>query len=537
VRITCLTLAVLVLAAHSSHAEPLLPADRPIAEVIDFQIDEKLKAAGVTPALQADDPTLVRRLYLDLAGRIPTAEEARSYVASTDPQKREHLITYLLERPEFVRHNATEFDAFLRNNNPDAPTVRGYLLVAMREQRPWDQMFRELLGVQPDANHPEQFLIKRLKDPDSLTRDVSSVFFGLNISCAQCHRHPHISSLTQDYYYGLKAFFARSYEFQGQLLERRYAQPVQFQTKGQTYTARLLFLNGASVEAPTESIPDLNKAIQDENKQIQELNKNYPAKKELPPVAGFPLRAELVELALKPENRDLFARALVNRLWYRFYGYGLVMRVDQMHSQNKPSHPELLAWLTRDFIEHRYDLKRLIHGLVSSRMYARSSRWEGPGTPAPELFAVAAPRPLTPMQWGLSQRLASNPDLFNMVQPATVTDKQLADLEDQVNKVFGKLIEQPRDDLQIGITEALRLSNDPALLQLTGDQLVPSLLKLKDSRQRLEVAVWTVLSRPPTARETEVLVAYLEQRKDRPTEALQQMIWALLNTAEFRFNH
>src|SRR5208282_764333 len=130
-------------------------------------------------------------------------------------------------------------------------------------------------------------------------------------------------------YYGLKAFFARSYEFQGQVVERRYAPPVQFQAKGQTYTARLLFLNGATVEPPMESVPDLNKAIQEENKQIQELNKNYSSKKELPPVPEFQSRAELVELALKPENRDLFARALVNRLWYRFYGYGLVMRVDQ----------------------------------------------------------------------------------------------------------------------------------------------------------------------------------------------------------------
>ncbi len=533
-----LTLAAVVLAARSGPAaEPLLPADRPIAEVIDHYIDGKLKTAGVAPALQADDHTLVRRLYLDLAGRIPTADEARTYAASSDPEKRARLIDRLLAAPEFVRHNATEFDELLRNSNPDAPSVRPYLLVALRENRPWDQMFRELLGVRPDSNHPEQFIAKRLKDPDSLTRDVSSVFFGLNISCAQCHRHPYISALTQDYYYGLKAFFARSYEFQGQLLERRFASPLQFQTKGQTRTARLLFLNGATIEPPAEAIPDLNKAIQDENKQIQELNKNYAKNKELPPLPSFSPRAELVELALKPENRDLFARALVNRLWHRFHGYGLVMRVDQMHAANKPSHPELLAWLTRDFIAHKYDLTRLIHGLVSSKTYARGSRWDREEPPAPELFAVAAVRPLRPMQWGLSQRLASNPAALKPSQEREVYEKQLEALEEQVRKAFGKLIEQPRDDLQIGITEALRLSNDPALLQLTGDQLVPSLLKLKDHQQQVEEAVWTVLSRPPTSRENELLCAYLEQRKDRPGDALQQMIWALLNSPEFRFNH
>jgi hypothetical protein len=533
-----LTLAALVLTVRSGPAaEPLLPTDRALAEVIDHYIDAKLQSAGVTPAPQADDHTLVRRLYLDLAGRIPRADEARAYVASTDPDKRTKLIDHLLTTPEFVRHNASEFDELLRNSNPEAPSVRPYLLVAFRDQRPWDRMFRELLGVQPDPSHPEQFTAKRLKDPDSLTRDVSSVFFGLNISCAQCHKHPYISALTQDYYYGLKAFFARSYDFQGQLLERGYVAPLQFQAKGQTQTARLLFLNGAAVELPAESIADLNKAIQDENKQIQELNKNYARDKKLPQEPTFRPRAELVELALKPENRALFARALVNRLWYRFHGCGLVMRVDQMHALNKPSHPELLDWLTRAFIASEYDLRRLIRGLVSTRTYARASRWDREAPPAPDLFAVAAVRPLTPMQWGLSQRLASNPDALKGDQPREVRDKQLEALEEQVRKAFGKLIESPRDDLQIGINEALRLSNDPALLQLTGDRLVPALLRLKDPRQQIEEASWTVLSRPPTPREFELLGAYLEQRKDRPADALQQLLWALLNSPEFRFNH
>jgi hypothetical protein len=532
----CLTFAPVLLTTAATLATEPLPADRPVAEVIDHYVERKLQAAGVTPAPQADDHTLARRLYLDLAGRIPTAGEARAYLASTDPRKREKLVEDLMAAPEFVRHNATEFDELLRNYNADAPSVRDYLLLALRENRPWDQMFRELLGVRPAANRPELFLTGRLKDLDSLTRDISSVFFGLNISCAQCHKHPHIASLTQDYYYGLKAFFSRSYEFQGRVIERRYVAPVQFQTKGQTRTARLLFLNGAALEAPAESVPDLNKAIQEENKQIQELNKNYAKTREVPPTPAFSPRAELVELALKPENRDLFARALVNRLWYRFHGYGLVMRFDQMHAANKPSHPELLEWLTRDFIEHKYDLTRLICGFVSTRTYSRSSRWDRDEPPAAELFAVAAVRPLSPMQWGMSHQLASNPAL-KLDQPREAREKQLQALENEVQKAFGKLIQQPRDDLQIGITEALRLSNDAALLKLTGVQLVPALLKLKDPRQQVEEAVWTVLSRPPTPRESELLGAYLEQRKDRPAEALQQIVWALLNGPEFRFNH
>ena len=138
------------------------------------------------------------------------------------------------------------------------------------------------------------------------------------------------------------------------------------------------------------------------------------------------------------------------------------MRDDQMHAGNKPSHPELLDWLMCDFIEHQYDLTRLIGGLVSSKTYSRSSRWEKPETPAPELFAVASSRPLSPMQWGMSHQLAGDPLILKLDQPRAVREKQLEAMEKDVQRLFGKLIEQPRDDLQIGINEAMRLSNDAA---------------------------------------------------------------------------
>ena len=104
-------------------------------------------------------------------------------------------------------------------------------------------------------------------------------------------------------------------------------------------------------------------------------------------------------------------------------------------------------------------------------------------------------------------------------------------------KTFGGLIEEPREDMQIGITESLKLSNDAALLKITGDRLVPALLKLPDVRQRIDQAVWAVLSRPAAPAEIELFESYLSQRNDRPSDALQQMVWALINSPEFRFNH
>src|SRR6185437_7776805 len=117
-------------------------------------------------------------------------------------------------------------------------------------------------------------------------------------------------------------------------------------------------------------------------------------KKGILPPPAFSARAKLVDVALQPGQRDFFARSIVNRLWHRLFGYGLVMPLDQMHSENPPSHPDLLDWLARDMVEHHYDVRRLIHGLVLSRAYARDSRWEKGEAPRAPLFAVARVKPL-----------------------------------------------------------------------------------------------------------------------------------------------
>lgn len=159
--------------------------------VIDHYIDAKLKTAGVSPAPQADDTTLVRRLTLDLAGRIPTAAQAQQVVASNDPQKRRQRIDRLVASPWFDRHTATEFNTVLRGGDGTGPDLRKYLLVAFQENRPWYRMFRELLGDGSAPLGAEQFIVKRVGDADQLTRDMSAMFFGVNVTCCQCHTPPY----------------------------------------------------------------------------------------------------------------------------------------------------------------------------------------------------------------------------------------------------------------------------------------------------------------------------------------------------------
>ena len=358
------TLVVFILVALSSPvaAEELLPPDRPIPDVIDHYIGLKLKQASVTPAPQADDATLVRRLTLDLAGRIPTPAEAHAYVESKDADKRPKLIDRLMASPDYVRHSATEFDALLQNGSDQR---RASAIISSRREGE-SSLGPHVPGIdgrRADPNRPDEFVLKRLGDLDVLTRDVTSVFFGVNVMCAQCHKHPYVPAITQDYYFGMKSFFARSIEFQGQLWERQYAQ-VQYKTSGgEVRTPKLMFLSGAVLDEPKLDVPDLNKAHPGRDKAHRRTAQELRRTKEYPPKPKVNNREQLIDVALRPAERDRFARSIVNRLWFRFHGYGLVMRLDQMHAKNPPSHPELLEWLARDFVAHGYDLRRLVRGL------------------------------------------------------------------------------------------------------------------------------------------------------------------------------
>jgi hypothetical protein len=539
---------VLLLAVSSTRAEALLPPDRPIPEVVDAYIDALLKQEQISPAPGTDDATLVRRLTLDLVGRIPTAAESASYVASTDSQKRVQLVDRLLASPGFVRHQATELATMLAfhgdGRRGDGSELAGYLLQAVREKRSWDRIFRDLIlpeGQKPAQKAASEFLRPRLRDLDRLTTDVSVLFFGVNVSCAQCHDHPLVPDWKQDHFYGMKSFFSRTFDAGGALAERDYGL-VKFKTaKGQERQAKLMFLTGKVVDTTTLREPSPQER-QKENAQKGKRRKGKPTAPAAPvPAPKFSARAQLVELALQPGQRDFFARAIVNRVWHRLFGYGLVMPVDQMHSENPASHPELLAWLARDLVEHGYDLERLIRGLVLSQAYGRSSRWQGKETPRPSLFAVARVRPLTPVQLATSLRLAvANPTSLPDPRKGVEFQKHIENLE-MGGRGFASLLEQPHDDFQIGVGEALLFTNservEREVLADGGDRLLSRLVQIKDGKERVAVAFQNVLSRPPTAEEVEQVAGYLKQRADRPAEAWRQVLWALLTSAEFRFNY
>lgn len=518
--------------------EELLPPEKSIEEAIDHYIAAKQRSLGVEPAAIADDANLLRRTLLDLHGRPPTAAEVKAFQQTSDPAKRRELVERLMASPAFAREQAAAFNALLMNGTN--ASLRSYLTEAFRENRSWDRIFRELLVGQ--ENDTEQkgaiaFVKARVKDHDKLTAEASSLLFGVNVSCAQCHDHPLVTDWKQDHYYGMKSFFVRSFE-NGEFLGEKSYGLVEFKTTaGESKKAQLMFLTGKVYNEPENKEPD-DKAKKAEKELLEQLKKD----KKAPAPPEYSRRAKLAEIALSPEANSFLSRAIVNHVWNRLLGRGLVMPVDQMHSENPASHPELLEWLARDLQTHNYDLARLIRGIALSDTYARSSRWESSAKrPSDELFAVGIVRPLTPWQYGTTLKVATvHPDQYPADLAGEALDARMQGLEGS-GRGFGDKFELPGQDFQVSIDEALQLSNSDRaskeLLRIDGNTLLGKLKDIADNRDVATTAIWNVFGRAPADDELQAIDQYLKARTDRREQALQQVVWALLTSSECRFNY
>jgi hypothetical protein len=523
-------------------AAELLAEDLPLAQVIDGSLQQQFDQRQVHPAPLANDSTLVRRMTLDLAGRIPTFAEARSYTDSTDADKRAKLVERLMSSPDFPFHMRNCLDTLLMDGQRNTPGEwREYLLKSIRQNRPWDQLFRDMIvGNEDDADVKPAltFLKTRARDLDQLTNDASSLFFGVNVSCAKCHDHPLVDDWKQDHYYGMASFFHRTYLTKKNGIAEKFSGDVKFKTtRGEDKVARIMFLSGGTVDPPQieKSAEQLKQENDEVNRQTQDDNAGPPQKPDFSP------RAKLVELALQAEHNHFFAKNAVNRIWALLIGRGLVHPLDQMHSSNPASHPELLDWLSRDLVAHHYDLQRLIRGIVSSNAYARSSVWDSASEPpARELFALALVRPLSSRQYSLSLRIASlNPEALqatNSPEWAKRREEFERNADDLANQ-----FEVPGENFQVGVDEALLFTNNSKLwddyVRQDGEGLV-GCLKLKTERTtQIDVAYWTIFARPPLPEERSFCDEFLTHRTSDSTTALRQFVWSLLASPELRFNH
>lgn len=515
--------AVLVLAGTS----PVRAADtRDLSKTIDTRLAASHKAAGITPAMRADPHELLRRVYLDVLGRIPTPEEAAAYLKDTDPAKHHKLIDELLTHPEMPVYWRGVFNHWLNGtpeeNRPGEAEFLDFLEKRLRENAGWDTIARELLD--PNASDPvganaAYFLMSRLvggdraAQLDSVTVAVSSVFFGVQMQCAKCHDHPFVCDWKQENYYGLAAFFGKTSTDRKTLIEKGDGVVKFTGRKTGEQTARLLFLDGQVIDAKADR------------------------------------RKALIAAGVTADS-PYFKRAMVNRMWKQLMGVGLVEPVDQIHAENPASHPELFNDLAADFAKHNLDLRRLMGGILHSEAYLRSSRWTGTSPrPADNTYAVASLKPLSPPQLALALAQATGyADTLRAKYEREKANRKLDAVTLAVvrtqfarEREYATLLtrfKQEGEAFQANASHALYLTYNPTMrAMLAPNGLVGRLTKLTDAAEVARVAYLTVLSRPPSNEESAALAKYLATTGFSREELCRDVVWALLTGPEFRFNH
>ncbi len=517
--------------------ESLLPLEISPQAAIDKYILDALRIKNILPAPSATESAWLRRITLDLAGRPPTPAERNHFLFNPFTDRKEGYVDYLKQTDCYKEQQIEEFNWLLMDGK--GSDFKSYLETAFTESKRWDEIFKEIIladYANESAKGAPAFIKERVRDIDRLTNDVSVRFFGVNISCAQCHDHPNVADWTQARYYGMKSFFSRTFENGGFIAEREYGQVSYKNTDGDTLKASLQFLEGDVLTEKVTTWTDEKR--KDEKARLEALKKE---KKPVPPPSNS-RRARLVESGLSEGQVDYFARAIVNRIWYRLMGAGLVEPLDQLHGDNDPSHPELLQWLSRWFIKNDYDLNGLIRGIVLSQAYQRSSAWEGGERPAENLYAVANIRVMTPRQYAATLLIgATSTEEWNMVEPdSTLHAEKLKKALGKLDKIK-KWFDRPAEDFYFSVDEALQLSNDEEVQKLLFNSensgIITELSKQSDVQQSIRATYQHLYHRPPSTQELETLESFLNTEKDLLAKQFKSMVWALLTSPESRLNH
>ncbi len=525
-----------VIVAATGAGRPAVSATEPMA-VINEQIEARWKDLNLGPAPLCDDRTFVRRVYLDLAGRIPTVQEADAFVADAGTGKRTLIVDHLIASPEYARHMRDVFDVVLIGRKTGRPQFRRrgmqsgggdpgwgpYLERVFSENRPWDQFMADILVARPKSDTDQGavwFLFDKGERYQEIAEAISPAVFGIQIQCAQCHDHPLAGEVKQAHYWGLVAFFNRTKnQTTGKgprLSESAIGGFSNFATlSGQSHPAELSFLG-------VETVPETRPAADQKEEDKPELYRPAGAMDE-PKVPVVSRRELFVDKVVRGNTR--VAKAAVNRFWALLLGRGLVHPVDKMDSAHPPSHPELLELLAKDFADNGYNIKRLVRAIVLSRPYQLDSR--RPAQALPESFAYGLEKPLTAEALYRSLLVAStgksdseNPEL-------------LRNLADVFPDVF---VEESLTSLR----QTMFITNNAVVQKLVraGDgNMAERLVAMADPAARVRAAFRGALQRDPDPEELQQAVAYLIARPDRARQATEQFWWALLAGPEFRFNH
>jgi mono/diheme cytochrome c family protein len=496
--------------------------DDPTA-AIDHFLAAGWELRHLTPASLCDDRTFVRRVTLDLIGRIPTPEETQAYLFDAAPNKRPALVDRLMNSPEAARSFREIWDALLMGRRGGRREDRrrdggwyAFLEGAYKESRPWDEVVRTMIAARPERPADKGaiwFLYERRNEHQQIAEAIAPVIYGTRIDCAQCHDHPLAGEIKQAHYWGLVAAFNRSKNVERgtpAVAESASGGFMNFTNlKKESQPAIMAMLTGKAIEEPK---PEKDTDSPD----------RYVDSKAAVKVPKFSRREALADAATR--DNPLLARSFVNHTWALLLGRGIVDPVDEMNSKHPPSHPELLDWLAADFSSHHFDVRRLIRAIVLSHGYQLAA-CGGPNTPPPDAFAAAAEKPLTAEAIARSTRIVSgrSPD----------DDSLRRALVDRFPDVLPRV---PRSTIQ----QAMFLANGDviaALFKPAPDTAANRLGALPVPAERVRESFRLALLRDPDAEELAHGVAFLQAHADKPAEMAGQLLWALVAGPEFLTNH
>lgn len=487
---------------------------------IDRLVSAKWKQLGLLPSPQADDATFLRRVTIDLCGRLPTVEEAKTFLADTSTGKRTDLVDRLLASPDYPAYFALKWGSILRNSRLAGADEASYAFHQwikdnIAQNRPYDEFVRGVVaaaGEWPDAPAINWFWQMRDDQLHQPTADTAQVFLGIRLQCARCHHHPY-EKWGQDDYFGLAGFFTR-------LGRKGFGQPPPYYAAARVTMGDVNPLTGKSPEPKY-----LSGAV------AQFTPEQDP-------------RHALVDWMAQPDN-PFFARTLVNRMWGHFMGRGIVDPVDDMRETNPPSNPELLDALARDFLDHKFDVKHIVREIVTSQVYQLDSvptpsnqqdrqnfaRFYGRRMIAEVLLDSVNQACGTRTQFDRASSTARAVDL-----PHEGFNSFFLDMFDRPQRVTGCECERSSGAT---LGQVLLLSNSAEVENKLSDGNGVVARLVKDKRPLAEIIDELYLgafARRPNDAECQKSLAFVESQTDQK-QALEDVLWTLLNSKEFLFNH
>jgi hypothetical protein len=501
---------------------------------IDEYVFANLREIGIPPSPVCDDATFLRRASLDVAGRLPSEQESREFLASTDADKRARVVERLLSSPGYADYFANKWTALLKNRRDDASDItsnfafHAWIRDSLLANVPYDQLVRELLAATGTVvGNPPVAWYKRVTDPKQQIEDVSQLFLGVRMQCAQCHHHP-FERWSQNDYYGLAAFFSQV----GRKPTGVRGEDLIFHQRGRA--------TATNVKTGAPLVPA---ALGDDVGTI--------APEEDP-------RLRLADWMSSPEN-PFFARALVNRYWKHFFTRGLIEPEDDIRDTNPPTNPELLAALEAHFIASGFDLKELVRMITTSKAYQLSATPNEHNLVDRQNYSRFYPRRLqAEVLLDAIDDITGAKTTFANLPPGT---RAVALPDNSYNgasqflQVFGRPNSQSvcecERDQSSNLAQSLHLVNSAEMkgkLVAANGRAAQLAAGEQPLEERITQLYMAAFARPPRDDELQTAMEYINtppvNAEGQPVDAssavqqnAQDLVWALINTKEFLFNH